>query len=36
MTMFKTNPVALKNLLEDVETGKILVPEFQRGWVWDD
>ena len=36
MTMFKTNPVALKNLLEDVETGKIRLPEFQRGWVWDD
>ena len=36
MTMFKTNPVALKNLLEDVETGSIRLPEFQRGWVWDD
>ncbi len=34
--MFKTNPVALKSLLDDVETGKIRLPEFQRGWVWDD
>ena len=36
MTMFKTNPVSLKSLLEEVETGKIRLPEFQRGWVWDD
>ena len=34
--MFKTNPVALKSLLADVQTGKIRLPEFQRGWVWDD
>ena len=34
--MFKTNPVALKILLEDVEAGSIRLPEFQRGWVWDD
>ena len=34
--MFKTNPVALKALLDSVETGKIRLPDFQRGWVWDD
>ena len=34
--MFKTNEVLLKNLIEDVEKGKIQLPDFQRGWVWDD
>ncbi len=34
--MFKTNPVSLKELLDDVESGKIQLPDFQRGWVWDD
>ena len=34
--MFKTNPVSLKELLDDAETGKIQLPDFQRGWVWDD
>ena len=34
--MFKTNPVSLKELLDDTESGKIQLPDFQRGWVWDD
>ena len=34
--MFKTNPISLKELLDDAETGKIQLPDFQRGWVWDD
>ena len=34
--MFKTNPVSLKSLLEDAGSGKIQLPDFQRGWVWDD
>ena len=34
--MFKTNPVLLKTLLDDVEQGRIQLPDFQRGWVWDD
>ena len=34
--MFKTNPVSLKSLLEDAAAGKIQLPDFQRGWVWDD
>ncbi len=34
--MFKTNPVSLKELLDDAESGKIQLPHFQRGWVWDD
>ena len=36
MTTFETNPVLLTSLLSDVETGRIQLPEFQRGWVWDD
>ena len=31
--MFKTNPVSLKELLDDAENGKIQLPDFQRGWV---
>ena len=34
--MFNTNPIDLKVLLDDVDTGKIQLPDFQRGWVWDD
>ena len=34
--MFKTNPVSRKELLDDAESGKIQLPDFQRGWVWDD
>ena len=34
--MFETNPIDLKDLLDDVQEGKIQLPDFQRGWVWDD
>ncbi len=34
--MFKTNPVLLEDLLKQVEDGRIQLPDFQRGWVWDD
>jgi hypothetical protein len=34
--LFKTNPVNLRELIEDVHTGKIQLPDFQRPWVWDD
>ena len=33
---FKTNPVNLKELLEDCHTGKLQLPDFQRSWVWDE
>ena len=36
MSTFKANALLLKTLLEDVEKGKIQLPDFQRGWVWDD
>ena len=34
--MFTTNPISLKNLLEDAGSGRLQLPDFQRGWVWDD
>lgn len=34
--MFQTNPVLLDNLLNQVQTGDVQLPDFQRGWVWDD
>ena len=34
--MFSTHPILLKNLLTEVESGKIQLPDFQRGWIWDD
>lgn len=34
--MFTTNPILLKTLLQNVSQCKIQLPDFQRGWVWDD
>ncbi len=34
-TSFKTNPIALKDLMRDCHEGKLQLPDFQRGWVWD-
>ena len=31
-----SNDVLLKDLLDDVHAGNIQLPDFQRGWVWDD
>ena len=36
MSTFTAIPVSLKTLLENVRSGKIQLPDFQRGWVWDD
>ena len=36
MSRFTAIPVSLKTLLEQVENGRIQLPDFQRGWVWDD
>ena len=33
---FTTNPILLKNLLTQVEQGVLQLPDFQRGWVWDE
>lgn len=32
----KTNDILITNLMSDVDNGKIQLPDFQRGWVWDD
>ncbi|PZO54378.1 MAG: hypothetical protein DCF16_05280 [Alphaproteobacteria bacterium] len=34
--MFKTNPVSLKELLNQIESEKLQLPDFQRDWVWTD
>ena len=36
MSTFKANGVLLKNLLDEIKEGEIQLPDFQRGWVWDD
>jgi hypothetical protein len=33
---FKTNPISLKELLEDCHRGILQLPDFQRSWVWDE
>jgi hypothetical protein len=35
-TTFQTNPKSLADLLKDVHSGKVQLPDFQRSWVWDD
>ncbi|MCL2001440.1 MAG: DUF262 domain-containing protein, partial [Planctomycetes bacterium] len=35
-TIFQTNPIFLYKLLEDCHRGVIQLPDFQRGWVWDE
>ena len=32
----KTNDIRLTDLMRDVDCGAIQLPDFQRGWVWDD
>jgi hypothetical protein len=34
--LFTTNPEKLSDLLSDVHKGNIQLPDFQRGWVWDE
>ena len=36
MSTFKANSFLLKNLLNEIENGDIQLPDFQRGWVWND
>jgi len=33
---FTSPDLPLADLLNDVKDGKIQIPEFQRGWIWDD
>ncbi|NLB61979.1 MAG: DUF262 domain-containing protein [Clostridiales bacterium] len=34
--LFTTNPEKLLDLISDVYKGSIQLPDFQRGWVWDE
>ena len=34
--IFETNPVFLSSLLVDIRAGRVQLPDFQRGWVWED
>lgn len=36
MSTFDSTKQSLPDILRDVNTGKIQLPDFQRGWVWDD
>jgi hypothetical protein len=36
MTTFDSTKAALNDLLREIRDGKIQLPDFQRGWVWDD
>lgn len=34
-TSFQTNPYKLSDLMRECDEGKLQLPDFQRGWVWD-
>lgn len=36
MAHFKTNDTDIFEILQDINKGKIQLPEFQRDWTWDD
>ena len=36
MTTFDSTKASLNDLLREIAEGKIQLPDFQRGWVWDD
>lgn len=36
MSTFDSTKTQLSKLLDEIEEGKIQLPDFQRGWVWDD
>lgn len=36
MSTFDSTKLPLRKLLEDIRDGKIQLPDFQRGWIWDD
>lgn len=33
---FKSNDTSIADILKSIENGQIQLPDFQRGWVWDD
>ncbi len=36
MSNFDSTKISLRTILEEIVSGKIQLPDFQRGWVWDD
>jgi hypothetical protein len=34
--MVKVNDTKLQEILQDINSGAVRLPDFQRGWVWDD
>ncbi|MAT40099.1 MAG: hypothetical protein CL946_10905 [Ectothiorhodospiraceae bacterium] len=36
MSTFDSTKASLQSLLDEIREGKIQLPDFQRGWVWDD
>jgi hypothetical protein len=36
MTTFDSTKTELRKLLDEIVEGEIQLPDFQRGWVWDD
>ena len=36
MSTFDSSKESLNDLLREIKKGKIQLPDFQRGWVWDD
>jgi uncharacterized protein with ParB-like and HNH nuclease domain len=32
---FQTNPLKFSDLMRECDEGKLQLPDFQRGWVWD-
>ena len=35
-TIFHSTSEMLKSILDSVKSGRTQLPDFQRGWVWDD
>jgi uncharacterized protein with ParB-like and HNH nuclease domain len=36
MSTFDSTKIALPLILDDIVSGKVQLPDFQRGWIWDD
>src|SRR5689334_11261907 len=36
MSTFDSTKRILRDVLEDIIDGKVQLPDFQRGWIWDD
>jgi len=36
MSTFNVQQPHIQDILRDIGNGKIQLPDFQRGWVWDD